>query len=211
MQLSCELSVPANVAGPLKMMFALINPSGTVMQSGRRELMPPASGVDYRPTFSMPVAEGRYRLRVAVADAQGNIGSLDAIVTAELQTLGDLKTSDLLMAWAGADGAPRFAALEALPGDVGRLQVILEIYPDSRRAMPTSLRFSLSKSDVAGGGLPTDVIAQTERPLTESGENRSAMADFAMGDLAAGTYYLHATVLDRNVPLGTVSRRIIKR
>ncbi len=57
---------------------------------------------------------------------------------------------------------------------------------------------------------PTDVIAQMERPLTEAGGVLSSVAEFAMDDLDAGTYYLHAAVLDRDASLGTVSRLILK-
>ena len=50
-----------------------------------------------------------------------------------------------------------------------------------------------------------------ERPLTEAGGVLSSVAEFAMGDLAAGTYYLHAAVLDHDASLGTVSRLILKQ
>jgi len=53
---------------------------------------------DYLLSFAVPVTPGRYRVRFAVADAAGAVGSLETEVAARLHQVGPFVTSDLLTA-----------------------------------------------------------------------------------------------------------------
>jgi VWFA-related protein len=69
------VQIPASVAGPVTVMFSLIDEAGKSVQAGRKELSTPVAGDNYRFQFALPIAvPGRYKLRVAAADADGRIG-----------------------------------------------------------------------------------------------------------------------------------------
>jgi VWFA-related protein len=69
------VQIPASVAGPVTVMFSLMDEAGKSVQAGRKELSTPVAGDNYRFQFALPVAvTGKYTLRVAVADAEGRLG-----------------------------------------------------------------------------------------------------------------------------------------
>jgi len=76
-----RVEVPATVQGPLKGLFGLIDPAGK-MQSGRRALQRLEGESNYKIEFLVPVpVDGTYRLRFAVADATGAVGSTEVRMT----------------------------------------------------------------------------------------------------------------------------------
>lgn len=76
------LTVDAAVAGPLTGVFGFVDGSGALL-SGPRALERPSGGGDYRAEFLVPVSGGTNRLRFAVADANGAVGSIEVKVTAK--------------------------------------------------------------------------------------------------------------------------------
>jgi VWFA-related protein len=76
------VTVPSTVAGPLTGVFGFVDDSGSLL-SGKRALDRTADGRSYRAEFLVPVNEGMYRLRFAVADAKGAVGAVEVKVTAK--------------------------------------------------------------------------------------------------------------------------------
>lgn len=147
------------MTAPLIAMFAIVDGPGKVVQSGWREIAPVATGEDYRIAFAVPLTAGSYRLRFAVADANGNIGSVQRPVDAVLHRFGPLLASDLLATWTGADGASRFLALDLLPAAAATLRATVELYPDDLGASSSiSVRFTLLRND--------DTMPMTVRDVT---------------------------------------------
>ncbi len=119
LQLGVNVQMPAGVSAPLLAMYALVDGAGKVVKAGRQAVPAALAGDDYQLAFPIPLAAGAYRLRFAVADALGNIGSIEHGVEARLPHLGAVSVSDLFTTWVGTDGVRRLLALETLPDDAG--------------------------------------------------------------------------------------------
>lgn len=80
-QLGVSVQMPSNVAGPVTLMFSLVDEAGKSVQAGRKELAKTAAGQDYRFAFALPVTTpGNYSLRVAAADANRRVGRAEVPV-----------------------------------------------------------------------------------------------------------------------------------
>ena len=151
--------------------------------------MPSDSG---RITFTLPSAPGVFRLRVAVGDASGRIGSTETDLAGFLTQLGPVRVSDVLTSWARADGQFRFLGLEDPPPGVTSLRVSIEIYPD---ATPSAQPF-------------TDSTAMVTRDATATGQGPTVAGSVTIpiDTLPPGGYTLRATILTGTSVLGSVSR-----
>jgi len=206
LQLGVNVQVPASVEGPLVTMYGLVNETGQVTQAGRRDVPAPAPGEDYQLAFPVPIETGNFRLRFVVADAKNNIGSVEHSVTAGLAHVGPFSVSDLFTTWAGADGQPRFLALERLPAGAEAIAASLELYPDNAagQAPAVVVRFTLTAV-----GTETALV---EREITPEliGTTRQAVAELPVDDLQPGAYTIHATVVEAGNVIGTVTATIRK-
>jgi VWFA-related protein len=206
LQLGVNVQVPSTAQGPLVAMFAVINDAGRIVQSGRKDVSQPRAGEDYRVAVPLLLEDGQYQLRVAVADARGNVGSVERRIRAGLSHVGAFSVSDLLTTWAGADGTPRFLALETLPDGAATLRVSLELYSDSGSVPPPDVivRVALLR---AGEDQP---VLEGDLTPTPSGATLSAAAEMRVDRLEAGTYTIRATILEAGAVTGTVSALIRK-
>jgi len=204
LELGANVEVPANVPGPLTVVFGLVDPAGK-LRSGRKVIEAPPDGQAYRITVSLPVSPGNYRLRLGVADAAGQVGSLDAAVTAQLGHVGPFLTSDVLTSWSGVDGQPQFLALEEVPATAASLRAFLELYtaPDVPAPTDVQVQWTLTGSAAPPAAGPSVTPTRTADRLT-AGEQ------FPLDHLAPGTYELRATVLVAGHSVGAVSTTIRK-
>ena len=199
-----NLEVPASTPGPLTVVFGLVDMAGK-MRTGRKTIEAPAGGGNYRASLSLPVAVGRYRLRFGVADATGQVGSIDMPVTAQLARVGPFLTSDVMTSWSGADGKLQFLALEEVPPTATGLRTFLELYAAPDAPAPADVRVQWS---VIGSALQP-VAEQSVVPV-QATDRLTAPGQFALDSLAAGTYEIRATVLVAGRAVGTVSTTIRK-
>jgi VWFA-related protein len=204
LDLGANLEVPANVPGPLSVVFGLVDPAGK-MRSGRKTIDAPPNGQDYRMSVSLPVSAGAYRLRLGVADAAGRVGSLDAAVTAQLGHVGPFLTSDVMTSWSGADGKPQFLALEEVPTSATNLRSFLELYAAPDAPTPTDVQVQWTLI----GSAAQPVAEQSVAP-TQAADRLVSGGQFPLDNLAPGTYELRATVLVAGRSVGTVSTTIRK-
>jgi VWFA-related protein len=207
LDLGANLEVPANVPGPVTVVFGLVDAAGK-LRSGRKTIDAPPNGQNYRMSVSLPVSTGNYRLRVGVADGAGQVGSLDAPVTAQLGRVGPFLTSDVMTSWSGADGKPQFLALEEVPTSATSLRTFLELYAPPDAPTPT---------DVADVKVQWTLIGTAAQPVaeqsvapTQTPDRLLAGGQFPMDKLASGTYDLRATVLVAGRAVGSVSTTIRK-
>jgi VWFA-related protein len=205
LQLGVNVEVPANVTAPLTVMFAVIDTRGHTIQAGRHVVAEAPKSSPYRVAFPVPLAPGDYRIRFAVADAHGSIGSVEHPVAARLTRLATLSASDLLMGWTDAAGQPRFLALETLPAEATKLRASIELYPDL--GLPESsvdVRFALLR---AGSETPLE-----ERVVTPaaSGQLGTAAIEMTAAPLAPGTYVIRAAIVEAGRILGTLSATFTK-
>ncbi|HKW01529.1 MAG TPA: VWA domain-containing protein [Vicinamibacterales bacterium] len=204
LQLGVNVQVPSSVPGPLIAMYGLVNEAGEIKQAGRRDVPVPNPGEDYLLAFPVPIESGRYRVRFVIADAKGNIGSVEHGVTAGLAHFGSFSVSDLFTMWAGADRQPRFLALERLPEGAATVGASLELYPDAANPPEVVVRFTLTAL-----GSETALI---EREITPElvGATRQAIAELPVDDLQPGAYVIHAAVVEAGTVTGTVTSTIRK-
>jgi hypothetical protein len=197
-----RIEIPATVKGPLTTMFGLVDEAGSV-RSGKQTIGAPP-GDAYELTFSVPVAPGRYRLRFAVADAEGTVGAVESIVTAQLTAMGPLTASDLLLSTIDGKGQERPApAIDTLPAAATALHASLELYPAG--ALPDVL----VKIALAGAGQSSPEIERIVTPTAVDGMLR-ADAEFPVARLPPGTYSIQATVLIGTTAVGTTSATVRK-
>jgi VWFA-related protein len=205
LQVGVNVQMPAGVAAPLVAMFALVDAAGKVVNAGRQAVPSAPAGEDYQLAFPIPAAAGAYRLRFAVADAAGNIGSVEQAVDAKLAHLGALSVSDLVTTWYGTDGGRRLLALETLPDTAESVRVFLELYPDAP-AGPASLGvvFALLRDGESAPLEEHDVNPAPDGPALSAG------IDLPVSALAPGGYIIRATILENGRATGTVSTHVRK-
>jgi hypothetical protein len=192
-----DLEIPGATPGPLTLMFGFVDALG-VAQSGKRLLDPPPPGQDYRVTLAVPVAAGNYKMRLAVADATGAVGSVESAVRAVLAPMGPFLASDLLTGWNAGNGPMEFRALEKLPAAATRMFDVLELYPNGTGSVPSDVRvrFTILTKD----GAPVDDREAT--PTSVNGVLR-AEVPFDLSMIPAGAYSVRASVRVAGAEVGT--------
>jgi hypothetical protein len=199
-------SASTDNAGRLALGFALFDERGRAVRSGA---MTPAPGADAArvPFAGMldDLTEGRYRLRVAVVDERGRVGSVEAPLDLRVTTLGDVVAGDLVLA--RFEGARTDAVPAASTFDAGEA-VAMEI--------------DLSGRGVQAGGLRTEfVVADAGNPAplwTFDGSIGAAANGVATtsavvraGLLPPGRYEARVVIARGAARLGVVSRPFVVR
>lgn len=215
LDLGVNAEVPASVRGPLVAMFGLVNDADAfgTMTSGRRDIEAPPGGGPFLLSVSLPVAEGTYRLRVAMADATGALGALEVPVDAVLSRMGPLVASDLMTAWVDAAGKAHLFALEELPPAATSLQVLFELYapPGGAAGVLEALRNDVQvELTLTKAGEPEPVEERSVVPQFSPGVLR-VMAEFPTDGLAPGTYRLRARVRTGDQVAGSAIATVKKR
>jgi hypothetical protein len=186
-----------------------VDDAGKTIQQARREVPQASATSDYQIAFPIRLEPGSYRLRFAVADANGNVGSLEHRVTANLPHMGALSMSEFFTTWADADGAPKFLALETLPAAAKTFRATLELYPDNPAAPPADLAVRLALVRV---GEEAPLVEQDLKPLPiPNGTGLVVSAEIPVEPLEPGTYTIRATLLESGAVTGTVSTVVRKK
>ncbi len=198
-----DVEVPASTPGPLTLVFGVADVMGLIRQ-GRKTVDAPAAGGDYRISLERARAERlSYRMRLAVADANGAVGSVETPVKAVLGRIGPFSASDLLTGWSSANGPLQFVALERLPATAAHLVGVLELYPDAGAAVPADVRVKVTI-------LTPDETPIDDREVTPQNVNGMLRveAPFDLQYIPAGPYVLRATVVVGGVAVSTASTTV---
>lgn len=204
-ELGIGMEVPSSVKGPLTMTFGLVNEAGSLRQGSRPLPVPPPDS-NYRLTFPMPVAPGKYSLRFAVTDATGSVGSLETPINAKLAAMGTLNASDVLTWWTDTTGKAQFLALDEIPLGVAFLGAGIELYPQPGTNFPEDVKVKMS---LVPAGKKDPVTEKEVAPLV--GDNMlRAEAMLPLADVPVGKYVLKATVSVAGKVVGEASAAIKK-
>jgi VWFA-related protein len=197
--LGVNVEVPAGVPGPLTVLFAAVDDKGN-SRTGKHTLSAQPNGANYRLSFSVPMPSGSYRLRVGIADADGQVGGLDVPVVAQLTRVGPFRVSDILTAWIGPDKRPQFLSLGKIPFAASSLLMGIEVVPDIGGAPPSDVRVTwtiLTES--------AQKVAEQTVPAAFAQNRLNAQTQVSVASLPAGTYELRATILVANQTAGVTS------
>jgi VWFA-related protein len=200
-QMLITVDVPAATPGPLKALFAVLNGSGAIVQSGRADV-PPTPNDDYHLTMPVPIDEGEYRVRVVASDANGNLGSIDRPTPVHLRHIGPFVASDLLLSASLGDAEPHLLTLDTVPPNATKLQASLELYATDPPPPALSVHMSITPEL---GGAP---IAEVD--LAPALRNGALVVSSTMSveDLNAGRYVFTATVTSAGQTVGTVTAKV---
>ena len=215
LDLNINAEVPASMQGPLVAMFGLLKEGAGLgdITTGRREIVAPAGGGPFVLSVVMPVDAGSYRLRLAVADATGALGTLDVPVEVALAKVGPLVASDLITAWVDAKGQPHIFALEDLPASATGVQTMLELYapPGGAAGMLDAIKDDVQvEITMTKDGEGDPVEERSVVPRLVGGLLRASV-EFPIADLSAGTYRLRARVEVGGKAAGSVVATIRKK
>jgi VWFA-related protein len=198
-QIAVNVQMPASEKGPLTAMFGLVDAAGGV-KSGQRILQPPEGGGDYFVSFAVPVSAGTYRVRFAVADADGKVGSVESNVIAQLPKVGPFAASDLLTSWMDDNDQTRFLAVEALPPTAVAVNVSLELYPPSGAPSPdVNVHYTVT---LAGQSAP---VMERDAAIETADGAIHADTRFPADVLAPGLYTIRAAVLVGGKQVGSTT------
>ena len=198
--------IPASAKGPLTAFLGIVDAGGAI-RSGRQQIDAPADGAAYQLRFSLPVAPGTYKLRLAIADATGAVGAIESVVDARLQSMGAFTASDLRRFTAAPGAEPQALTGDEVPAGATTLSAVLELYPVTEAATPAEL---LVKIELLAARDQTPVIERVVTPEPREGMLVAA-AEFPLDRVAAGAYSLRATVLAGTAVLGIASAAFVKR
>jgi hypothetical protein len=195
------VEVPPGISGPLSGLFSATDGANQVIQRGVLTFPPPSVGDDHRVSIVVPIAPGAYRIRVAVADASGEVGVVEHAGVARLGRLRSSTVSDLLLSWVGADGRGRFVAMEAVPELARVLQASVEVYAVGD-SVGRTVRMALLKD-----GTPAPVAEAQASPVKTS-TGWTYGVSIPLASLDPGGYVVRATLTEGSDPPLVISRDV---
>ena len=193
--IAAEVGGDANYTEGATLAFALRDPDGTVVSTGRRRVIATPSerpgGAGYEYMLPMTVPPGRYSLRVAAVDDFGRRGSVDHLLFAGQASDAPLAFGPLQVADQRPSPDNLLAVVEPEVSS-GRVIASMEVYAESSWAFErTSVHV-----DVAGDeGGPARAYATAALLGTDDTPWRSASADLAVDHLPPGQYVARVRVL----------------
>jgi VWFA-related protein len=193
-----SVRVPAAVSAPLSLMFALVDDQGKVT-SGTKDIAPHTPGEDHEVTMVLAVtskAQG-YRLRVAVADADGRIGSVESRVRNTVTAAGEAQVSQVFLNWSTSSGR-NLLAFDVAPRTATALSCTMDVYPGSIAPADIRVAFAISRD-----GDPVPVVSREITP--QAGGGLTATMTVPIAQLPAGAYSIIATVMAGARSLGSQS------
>ncbi len=206
LQLSVDVSVPESSVAPLEVAYAVVDVDGRTVESGSAEISDEPGDGEHRVTFSLLLPEGRYGLRVAVADPDGRVGGIEHPVTLELAPMGRLLASGLLTDWIDQRGTRRVLGLARLPASAVAADVGLELYTADQSTPSGTVAVQI---DLGQLGQPRPFASATFEATALSDRWQVRMS-VPVDGLDPGLYALTATVLDEGKPVGLLAASLEK-
>jgi hypothetical protein len=153
---------------------------------GNRVVTSPEEG-DYVVGFSLPASPGSYSLRLAIADADGHVGSVVMPLSVALTPLGSLDSSDLLTWVSDSAGRMQLLAVEDLPASARSLTAMIELYPQASTPGRVTVRFAVLSADGRS-------LTEKDATVTTGMDMLRADAPVDVAALPSGSYAIKGTV-----------------
>lgn len=156
MQLLTSVSAAASATPPLTLTFVVLDELGAEVRGGTTRVGDPVDGM-FRATFPVVLTDGRYRLRFAVVDAAGRVGTVERKVLARPSRVDDYLVDDPLVMWRGESPSWLLAGATGIPLSARAVAVTWALTAATRDAPAPVVSLSLAESD----GRPTATVALT--------------------------------------------------
>jgi hypothetical protein len=177
----------------------LFNEKGTLKAQFTAQPQELASGVLRTP---LPVAPGRYRMRVAATDAAGRTGTVDYPVRAELTAAAPLRLSSLIL---GTTDPPPFMPRMLFGPSLAQAIGLIEINGVAKGAgVLVMLELAATPDGPALGTTDTTIANGAVE------DQRLAYGGFGITTLAPGDYVMRAIVTVNGQPAGRVMQTLRK-
>jgi hypothetical protein len=181
---SVNVELPASFAGSGPGLIGIVDASNAM-----RVTTTTVTASSSPAQFVFPVAPGRYRVRVGVADARGTAGTIEVPVVAELHPFGEFTASDVLTWTVDAAGAARMFSTDTVP-DADVLNASLEIYPkDTMPSEPPIVRWTITPQGSDAAIMEEDAPGRVGPSLFRSD------VEIPMARLTAGAYIVRAALV----------------
>lgn len=195
-----RLLVAAEIAGgassPLTVGVVLRDTEGTAVWTRQQQVVVEPTQTSNGPvleiSFPLRVEPGRYALRLAVADAAGQRGSVEHPIRAQARTTGPLSVGDLVVADPSSVGSGTVLAAVDARVTAGRLVVYTELHADSAAVWDrTAVHIGVADSATGPARAQTTVTFDG----SDDALHRVLLADIAVAGLPPGRYVARARVV----------------
>jgi VWFA-related protein len=207
--ITAEIDRRLNPTGDYSLAFVLIDGNNRVAASQMEQSLGiPSPGQEGRPqrySGAVLVDPGVYTLKLAVLDPEGRRGSIEHSFPAQVQSAGQLRLGDLMLAQLGPGPAPQVRPLVSPDVTHGRLYGYLELYSEATAQLDAaSVTFEIA-TDPNGRALE----AGTGRLSPVERGTRSAEGDVPVALLPPGSYVARAIVSVAGRPVARATRPFV--
>jgi VWFA-related protein len=198
LQLGINLVVDEAAKPPFRVRFAIVDPDGRVVNSGR--LVSPTRTA----SFALEMPAGLHRLRLAAADFTDAVGAIEHPVVGRLNPAGRFFASDLLVASVDASGRAQLLVIGQVPADAVSLSMRFELYA-ADVAAETGIQVRL---DVGPPGAAA--LASQTFPMRVENNALVLTGQVPLTNVPPGAHVMTAVVLDGGQEIGRVTSSFVK-
>ena len=203
LMIGAEIDRTFEPTGPIALAYYVSDASGALVSADVVKNLAPEAGQNGQPQLYMAavsVDPGTYSIKLAAADADGRVASVERTASAKLTAVGQVRMGDLLIARPNGAGGVR----PTVDGVVGTDAMVgyLELYSDAEPQLEQStVTLEIAQSD---SGTP---LASAPMPFADNKPGRRvAEAAMPVGLLANGDYIARAVLSQNGRTIGTISQ-----
>lgn len=202
LMIGAEIDRTFEPTAPLSLAYYVSDDKGGLVSADVVKQLQPEPGHDGQPQLYMAavsVDPGTYSIKLAVADPDGRVASVERSAGAKLTSVGQLRVGDLLIAEPNGTGGVR----PSVDGVVGPDAMVgyVELYSEAEpQLQQTTMTLEIAQSESG------QAIASAPMPFADTKPGkRVAEAAVPVGLLAEGQYFARAVVSQNGRPIGTVT------
>ncbi len=206
--MAAEIDRSGSPDGTVALAYSLVDDKGRLIESqidrGVKTPVSPETSIQKYSGFILSDASGTHTLKIAVVDERGRRGSVEHSFRAALTTVGQLRTTDLLIA---DDRTTSGSAAPVVGGEFtsGMVNGYIELYADAADVLKNSTVMFEVALDAQARAL--DGAAGRVQPATAEAPNRRALeGSIPLALLPPGDYVVRAVVSTDGRKVGQVTR-----
>jgi VWFA-related protein len=203
LMIGAEIDRTFEPTGPIALAYYVSDASGALVSADVVKNLAPEPGQSGQPQLYMAavsVDPGTYSIKLAAADADGRVASVERSASAKLTAVGQVRMGDLLIARPNGTGGVR----PTVDGVVGTDAMVgyLELYSDAEPQLEQSkVTLEIAQSDSG------TALTSAPMPFADNKPGRRiAEAAVPVGLLANGDYVARAVLSQNGRTIGTITQ-----